>query len=327
MKKTLLAIFVFTMLLISCKNNKKHKYVPEFKTEVEKAENIRKADNLIGEIVNGSKKVLFHGSGTEPFWDIYITENEILIIGIEWRRYYTLNNKFNSSLFTQKVLYSDSRDKEYTINIVKKPSGDGMSNREFPYSCVDGSGNDGAGTTNFDLEHFSRFYDNSTEVKKNTKMNINDPDQIVMSYYKWESQGGHCNVNFKTSEPSIDDCIHELRNTGWLSEDYLKDIKEIYLEWEPKIKNDPYEEQWLGENLSISFSNDALASLVVQDPIIKGNTALVLVKQCYRERNYTENPSIDTYIVKECDCVEYGKDILVKLIKHNNKWLIDSINL
>ena len=228
MKKTLIAITVFSILFISCKKNEKHKNEPEFKTELEKAENIRKADNLIGEIVNGSKKVLFHGSGTEPFWDIYITNNEILISGIEWRRYYSLNNKFNSSFFTQKILYSDSRDKEYAINIVKKPSGDGMSDREFPYSCVDGNGNDGAGTTNFDLERFIKFYGNSTEVKENTKMSINDPDQIVINYYKWKSQGGHCNVNFKTNEPSIDDCIDELRNTGWLSEDYLKDRKEIY---------------------------------------------------------------------------------------------------
>ncbi len=36
------------------------------------------ANLLLKQIHNKKTKVLFHGIGSEPFWDLYITENEVL---------------------------------------------------------------------------------------------------------------------------------------------------------------------------------------------------------------------------------------------------------
>jgi uncharacterized membrane protein len=94
--------------------------------------------NLLAQIKNGKAKVLFHGIITEPFLDIYLTENVFLYIdhGSDIQESYLLVSKFDKSLKSQVIIYKDKSGKQREFEIKKEPAGDGMSDRTYPYRLI-----------------------------------------------------------------------------------------------------------------------------------------------------------------------------------------------
>jgi hypothetical protein len=97
-------------------------------------------NELLNQIKNNKIKVLFHGIVTEPFLDIYLTENELLYIdnGSQIQETYLLLSKFDKSLKSQVIHYEDKNGNQKKLEIKKEPAGDGMSDREFPYLLLIG---------------------------------------------------------------------------------------------------------------------------------------------------------------------------------------------
>jgi uncharacterized membrane protein len=92
------------------------------------------AEELFEMIKSGEKKIVFHGMWTEPFWDVYITENEILY-DFMWEKYrFYLNGEFNKYRQKQVFYNSNEEGKWIRLTIVKEPGGDGMSDRSYPYT-------------------------------------------------------------------------------------------------------------------------------------------------------------------------------------------------
>jgi uncharacterized membrane protein len=80
--------------------------------------------------------IRFHGVITEPFMDIYITPDELLIedIGAKYMESFSLINSFNRHKRGQTVLFVD-RNGQMEIVLIKKEAGsDGMSGRRYSYS-------------------------------------------------------------------------------------------------------------------------------------------------------------------------------------------------
>jgi len=97
---------------------------------------ISNANTLYRKIEKKSIKVKFHGMGTEPFWDIYILENEVLYVQFEEPESYRLLTPFDQSAYSQKIKYESEDGQIYEVKIVKTPAGDGMSDRSYPYSVI-----------------------------------------------------------------------------------------------------------------------------------------------------------------------------------------------
>lgn len=95
-------------------------------------------NELLNQIKNGKTKVLFHGIVTEPFLDIYLTENELLYIdnGSEIQESYLLVSKFDKNLKSQEIIYMDKSGKQRKLEIKKESAGDGMSDRTYPYQLI-----------------------------------------------------------------------------------------------------------------------------------------------------------------------------------------------
>lgn len=95
-------------------------------------------DYLLEQIKNKEVKVLFHGLGTEPFWDIYLTEKELLLISesLEAKEIYSFDKAFDKNLRSQTITYAGKNGKKYKLQIKKEPTGDGMSEMTFPYAVL-----------------------------------------------------------------------------------------------------------------------------------------------------------------------------------------------
>jgi uncharacterized membrane protein len=92
---------------------------------------------LIKQIKNKQVDLRFEGFGTEPFWTIYITNDEVLYspTGNEYS-IYRLMNAFDENKKSQVIQYADKEGKIHEVIIKKEPSGDGMSDRTYPYRVV-----------------------------------------------------------------------------------------------------------------------------------------------------------------------------------------------
>ena len=161
MKNNSVAILLFALLWASCGTPAAPKQeVPKettvktdtppktpAATERTAAEQLAEADAKTAEIQkagkaletaikNGKQPVLFHGMTTEPFYDIYITDKELLVmlIGEDVVVYTPIKNKFDKNLKSQEILYTDSEGKEQKIIIKKEKGSDGMSDTVYPYS-------------------------------------------------------------------------------------------------------------------------------------------------------------------------------------------------
>lgn len=158
-------------------------------------QSIKTSKSLIDEIEKGETTVVFEGFGTEPFWHIYITKNEILKTENEYKEVFKLKNKFDPNLNSQNISYVDRNGKQFSIEIIKKPSGDGMSDRIYPYSC-----NDGAGTTEFDsgrFKYFAMTEDADYQYKQGLKMVKDRRYNDAIYYFKKSADQGNTKAEFQ----------------------------------------------------------------------------------------------------------------------------------
>ena len=157
--------------------------------------------------------------------------------------------------------------------------------------------------------------------------NIISPDQIVMDYYNWELDNPSLhsiNIDWETGNVyNIDKSIENLSNTGFFSNYFLKNKKDHYLGWEKTIKSNPwmYSDADFNVSTEVFCTNGGYMALIVGDPIINGNEAIVVVKQCWETDDF---PGEEFKILKKCNCTHYGGNIIYKLSKYKNEWLIDS---
>lgn len=105
-------------------------------SDEEEKEAKERAKELFTQIENGEMRPSFHGFGTEPFWDLYILDGEALYVNMQSEIYetYELLDPFDLSKTNQTLRYKDAQGKEFSIVIRKEPTGDGMSDRTYPYS-------------------------------------------------------------------------------------------------------------------------------------------------------------------------------------------------
>lgn len=110
----------------------------DYKTFPDEKSPLSDPNELLKQIKNNKIKVHFHGIVTEPFLDIYLTENELLYIdnGAQIQETYFLITKFDKNLKSQMIHYEDKNGKQKKLEIKKEPAGDGMSDRTFPYRLL-----------------------------------------------------------------------------------------------------------------------------------------------------------------------------------------------
>ncbi len=102
-------------------------------TKVEKT--IPNPNQLFFKIKNGVEEVVFHGFGTEPFWDIYLTKDFLLFADASTNKTFAflLVNSFDENKIKQMIKFRDDKNNEFEFEIRKEPTGDGMSDETFPY--------------------------------------------------------------------------------------------------------------------------------------------------------------------------------------------------
>jgi uncharacterized membrane protein len=97
---------------------------------------ITEPKQLLRKISADKSIVKFHGFGTEPFWDIYFTNEEVLYIKNDESNSYKLVKPFDTNANTQTLKYQDENGNLFEIKILKKLTGDGMSEKSYPYSVI-----------------------------------------------------------------------------------------------------------------------------------------------------------------------------------------------
>ncbi len=104
---------------------------------VETKKKLTDADRYFEKIKKEKIKVLFHGFGTEPFWDIFITEDKLLYSSlVEDNELFSLKNSFNKASRDQTIEYSNDLGDLFSVRIKKEVGSDGMSNRNYPYTVI-----------------------------------------------------------------------------------------------------------------------------------------------------------------------------------------------
>lgn len=111
---------------------------------------ITPAKELYKKIKNQSVSVTFHGFGTEPFWDLYLTDDEVLYtVNEEEFKSYRLLTPFDRGAKKQRIRYENEKGKVTEVLIKKEPTSDGMSDNTYPYAVIfseDEPFRNGAGT-------------------------------------------------------------------------------------------------------------------------------------------------------------------------------------
>jgi uncharacterized membrane protein len=117
MKRTLLIIAI--LLSFVCTNGQSPKKIYE-------------------DIKNKKIKAFFHGSGTEPFWDIYILESSAIYADemAEVYEYWKIETKFDKTKYAQTINFKNANGEKSSVKIIKKPCTDGMSPQKYTYTVI-----------------------------------------------------------------------------------------------------------------------------------------------------------------------------------------------
>ncbi len=123
--------------LITEQTNEEQAQLPDSVPEDEK-DTLTYEKKLLNRIKNNPELVHFHGIGTEPFWDLYITENEVLYVdlGVDKFISYTLLTPFDKNKKIQTIKYKSSDGEIQEVTIKKEPASDEMSSRTYPYKVI-----------------------------------------------------------------------------------------------------------------------------------------------------------------------------------------------
>jgi len=95
------------------------------------------------DIKNKKIKVLFHGLGTEPFWDFYILENSAIFAAELLDEYekFQMENSFDKNKYSQIINLKNSQGDKKSVKIIKKSCSDGMSPKKYTYTVIYGNYN------------------------------------------------------------------------------------------------------------------------------------------------------------------------------------------
>ena len=92
--------------------------------------NGQSAKKIYTDIQNKKTKVMFHGFGTEPFWDIYIIDKSA-IFAVESEdiyEYWNTETTFDKSKYSQIIKLKNSIGEKLSLKIINKSGNNGMSN-------------------------------------------------------------------------------------------------------------------------------------------------------------------------------------------------------
>ena len=108
----------------------------EFSNGSTRKPSITRPKRLYSALFSDKSLVMFHGFGTEPFWDLYITKNEILYMKNREPFSYRLLTPFDGNKKEQTIKFQDRGGEIFEVVIIKQPAGDGMSEKTYPYSVM-----------------------------------------------------------------------------------------------------------------------------------------------------------------------------------------------
>ncbi len=100
--------------------------------------NGQSAKKIYTDIQNKKTKVMFHGFGTEPFWDIYIIDKSA-IFAVESEdiyEYWNTETTFDKSKYSQIIKLKNSIGEKLSLKIINKSGNNGMSNKKFAYTVI-----------------------------------------------------------------------------------------------------------------------------------------------------------------------------------------------
>jgi uncharacterized membrane protein len=105
--------------------------------------NGQSAKKIYTDIQNKKTKVLFHGLGTEPFWDFYILENSAIYAAemLDEYEYWNMETTFDKSKYSQIIKLKNSSGEKLSVKIIKKSASDGMSPKKYAYTVIYGDRN------------------------------------------------------------------------------------------------------------------------------------------------------------------------------------------
>ena len=103
--------------------------------QIAKAQN---AEEIFEDIKNNKIKVIFHGMGTEPFWDVFIIENGVVYgnESTEEYEYFKYEGMFDKNKYSQVFKLKRNDGELINLQIIKKTSSDGMSEIKYPYTVT-----------------------------------------------------------------------------------------------------------------------------------------------------------------------------------------------
>lgn len=97
------------------------------------------AEALYNTMNKNTELVLFHGLTSEPWWDVFITEKEVIIKSDYGIEAFLLDKKFDINKKEQTLIYLNSEGIKCNIILKNTPAYD-MADRKFPYSLkIDGA--------------------------------------------------------------------------------------------------------------------------------------------------------------------------------------------
>ena len=221
MKYSLAFSFLFLLLLTTaCDPDSKNPGIGE--------KSPTPADSLYAQIQRGEVEVLFHAMGTEPFWDVMITKEELLHIEFDSLNSYRLETAFDSNKTEQKIKFGDQQ----SFTILKEPGNDGMSDRTYPYTVIwDGNmihprgGGDARWMNDFDLyepepslfDLADYFICYNSDANSSLALSIGFDPEGKAIFAKYQGQDGELALTFQKEDyqegpayPTIDEYYDEI---------------------------------------------------------------------------------------------------------------------
>ncbi len=92
--------------------------------------------SLFNSIQNGDMKAKFYGAGTEPFWSMYLIDEEFLLINSGIINRYEVLNDFDVNAVRQIIIYKNSAQDTLKVELVKENTFEELSNKSYPYRVI-----------------------------------------------------------------------------------------------------------------------------------------------------------------------------------------------
>jgi uncharacterized membrane protein len=103
--------------------------------------NAQSAKKLYNDVQKNKIKVIFHGLGTEPFWDVFILQKGVLFVNEmeEEYKFFSTSTSFEKQKKIQVIKCRESSGATTELKIIRQPCNDGMSESVYSYKVIFGS--------------------------------------------------------------------------------------------------------------------------------------------------------------------------------------------